>query len=356
MQLLNNLQLSMKQLLIALLLSALHLPAQIPPGYYDNASGLTGDSLRLALHDIIKDHNIQTYSSLWTHFQKTDLHSTGKVWDIYSDIPGGTPAYSYTFVTNQCGNYAAEGDCYNREHTVPSSWSGTSGAVYTDLFHLYPTDGFVNGKRANFPYGEVASPSWTSTNGSKLGNNAFPGYTGTVFEPIDPYKGDIARTYFYMAVRYLDKLPSWTSAVFSGDSLTSWSKELLLKWHYQDTISQKELDRNDSIYKIQGNRNPFIDHPQWVTYIWDVINTAHSTIDNIKPDVEIQYTDNEIRISNPGQQQMKISVFSLSGVQVFETLTSEQSTALRPELTNGAYVMIWQTINYRSSKKIMVIR
>ncbi|MBU2652408.1 MAG: endonuclease [Bacteroidetes bacterium] len=243
---------------------------QIPPGYYDNAAGLNGTMLQEALHDIIDDHTTVTYGELWELFELTDQKPNGKVWDIYSDIPGGTPPYQYTFITDQCGNYTQEGDCYNREHSFPKSWfGGEIYPMYSDLFHIYPTDGWVNGQRGNHPYGEVGNASWTSLNSSKLGNCISPGYSGTVFEPIDEYKGDLARGFFYMATRYYEEDITWPgSDMFNGSQPKPWALELLWDWHMADPVSSKETDRNNTVYDIQGNRNPFIDHPEYVEVIW----------------------------------------------------------------------------------------
>lgn len=245
---------------------AANLTAQPPENYYAGAVGKHGYQLKMALHNIIDDHTAVSYDQLWTSFRTTDAKSSGKVWDIYSDIPGGTPQYEFTFGNDQCGNYSAEGDCYNREHSVPKSWFGDATPMYTDLFHLYPTDGYVNNRRGNLALGEVNSPSWTSSNGSKVGTNSYPGYTESVFEPIDEYKGDLARTYFYMSVRYSDKnLGQEPTSMFQGSQLKSWALAMLKEWHEADPVSQKEIDRNNTIYtSIQHNRNPFIDCPELV--------------------------------------------------------------------------------------------
>jgi endonuclease I len=328
--------------------------AQIPPGYYDVAIGLSGDSLRTALHHIIKNHQSQSYASLWTHFQQTDKKITGEVWDIYSDIPGGTPAYTYTFVTNQCGNYSGEGDCYNREHSVPSSWFNNATPMYSDLFHLYPTDGFVNGKRSNYPFGEVSSPTWTSTNGSRLGPMSFPGYSGVVFEPIDAYKGDLARTYLYMAIRYQDVMTTWNSAMFSGDSLTTWARSMLLKWHAQDTVSQKEINRNDSIFKIQGNRNPLIDHPEWVSAIWDQTN-AIATIPNPLEKVICWSYDYTLFVSNPESIHLQLLYYSTTGVLQFTAHITETETQLPLPIKPGLGILVLKTDKAVIVKKLMTI-
>jgi len=251
--------------------------AQIPEGYYDDANGLSGESLKTALYTIIDDHDSQTYNQLWQHFISTDKKPNGKVWDMYSDVPGGTPPYEYTFVEDQCGNYSGEGSCYNREHSFPKSWFNDAAPMVTDLFHIVPTDGYVNGQRSNWPFGETNNPSWTSLNGCKKGPNSTAGYSGTIFEPIDEYKGDFARIYFYMATRYENIIPAWENnssnadAVLDGTSypvFEEWCLNLLIQWHQEDAVSQKEIDRNNAIYDIQNNRNPYVDHPEYVSMVW----------------------------------------------------------------------------------------
>jgi endonuclease I len=254
--------------IICLFFSA-SLLAQIPSNYYDAAYGKKGYQLRLALHSIIDDHNVVSYNSLWTHFYLTDDKPNGSVWDMYSDIPSGIPSYSFSFGEDQCGNYIDEGDCYNREHSLPKSWFGDIAPLNSDLFHIYPTDGYVNNRRGNFPFGEVDNPTWTSTNGSKLGNCSFPGYTDIVFEPIDSYKGDFARSYFYMATRYMDSnLGDESLSMFIGSEFKSWALNMLISWNILDPVSQKEIDRNNQVYLIQNNRNPFIDFPELVGKIF----------------------------------------------------------------------------------------
>lgn len=244
--------------------------AQIPSGYYNQAEGLSGTALQQTLHNIIDNHNALSHGGLWSAYEDTDKKSNGKVWDMYSDVPGGNPPYQFTFFTDQCGNYGGEGDCYNREHSFPRSWfGGTVAPMNTDLFQVYPTDGYVNGKRSNLPYGEVGSASWTSQNGCKVGSSVTPGYSGTVFEPIDEYKGDFARTYFYMATRYYGEDNSWPgSPMVNGSQPKEWALDMLFQWHQEDPVSQKEIDRNNAVYDYQNNRNPFIDHPEYTNLIW----------------------------------------------------------------------------------------
>ena len=252
---------------------ALMVSAQAPYYYYSSANGLTGKQLKEALHDIIKGHTTISYAQLWNAFYSTDHRQddVSKVWDMYSDRPGGTPPYMYSLGNDQCGQYSAEGDCYNREHSWPQSWFNNDAIAKGDLHHVFPTDGYVNNKRSNYPFGEVRSASWTSQNGSKLGTCKTTGYSGTVFEPIDEYKGDFARALMYMSVRYYGEDGSWsTSEMTNKSEIRQWAINMLMRWNEQDPVSEKEKERNDAIYNdYQHNRNPFIDHPEYARMIWD---------------------------------------------------------------------------------------
>ena len=279
---------SLQMIILSLcLLTATITHAQAPTGYYAAAENKSGEELRTALYNIIKTHTSVSYNDLWQSFYTTDVRpDNGKVWDIYSDRPGGTSAYYFTFGSDQCGNYSGEGDCYNREHSVPKSWFGGSVApMYTDHFHLYPTDGYVNSKRSNLPIGKVTSATWTSTNGSKVGTSNISGYSGQVFEPIDSFKGDFARTYFYMATCYKDKnLGVETLSNFTGGDLKPWAKTLLLQWAILDPVSQKEIDRNNAVYQIQHNRNPFIDYPELAEKVFGSDESPFTTSISSIPD------------------------------------------------------------------------
>jgi len=263
---------------VELLVSGTGIVTSIPDGYYDTAYG-SGSALKSQLHQIISGHQVQSYASLWSHFTATDATFDAYVWDIYSDTPCEEPPYIYSFGDDQDTGTGGtqEGEVYNREHSMPRSWFG--GAVdpmNTDLYHIYPVDKFVNAQRANYPFGEVDAPEWTSMNGGKLGPNVAGGYDGTAFEPIDEYKGDLARAFFYMITRYENQIEHWTyseygNAMFDHNTYPgyeSWAIDMLMAWHESDPVSQKELLRNQAVYQIQGNRNPFVDHPEWVEKIW----------------------------------------------------------------------------------------
>lgn len=308
--------------------------AQIPPGYYDEAEGLYDEELRTALYNIISPHAIKSYTSLWTYFFDTDRKENGYVWDMYSDVPGGEPAYNYVFYDDQCGNYSGEGSCYNREHSFPKSWFGDQSPMNTDLYHLYPTDGYTNGQRGNYPFGETENPNWTSTNGSKRGASSYPGYTGTIFEPIDEYKGDFARTYFYMITRYKYNVSSWSSPMLQGDGFSEWALSLLLEWHTQDPVSDKESNRNNEVYNIQTNRNPFIDHPEYASDIWE--NT--SGIRSYTSEVKVWYTDNTINISTENTSLETLVIYNTTGKIIGEYRIDNNMVLLDRSLISGVYI------------------
>lgn len=260
------------------------LSAQPPAGYYNSASGLTGYTLKTALYNIIKNHNDQGYSALWNFYYYGDTlpqaltnsgTSTDIIWDIYSYNPNGSNPYEYVVGSNQCGTYNGEGSCYNREHTFPQSWFNSSSPMKNDAVQVLPTDGYVNNKRSNYPYSEV-NATWTSQNGCKLGSSNVSGFSGAAFEPIDEFKGDLARIYFYMATRYENVIANWQSNSNADDVLDGtsdhvyddWFLDLMIQWHEQDPVSQKEIDRNNDIYDYQDNRNPFVDHPEYAESIW----------------------------------------------------------------------------------------
>ena len=313
-----------------------------PANYYNTTNGLTGEPLKMALHDIIKGHTSITYAQLWDAFWSTDNKGDGIVWDMYSDIPGGTPAYQFQMVVDQCGNYSGEGDCYNREHSWPQSWFNNDAIARTDLHHIFPVDGYVNNKRSNYPYGEVKSTKWTSTNGSKLGPSNTPGYSGTVFEPIDEYKGDFARAMLYMSVRYYGEDAAWKNSDMADKSvLKPWAIDLLLRWNKQDPVSQKEKDRNNVIYEdYQHNRNPFVDDPEFADRIWDPNWTGMAEPElpaiMVYPNPVLQGGVVHLDINNDRINQLQIS--DLFGKIVFRGPVAE-TISLPEGLSCGCYCL-----------------
>lgn len=231
---------------------------------------LSGASLKTNLYQIINEHHQIGYANLYNAYLSTDLRDDGTIWDMYS-----SQHYS---PSQHTGNYSKEGDMYNREHTIPQSIFNEQEPLKSDIFHVYPTDGYINNIRSNYPHAEVGSITNTckgcnpSSNGSKMGPSKTTGVSGNVFEPIDEYKGDFARTYFYFVTCYQNKMSSFKDyAVFSKNSypsLSKWAIDLYKKWSSDDPVSEKEIERNEAAYKIQKNRNPFIDFPGIEDLIW----------------------------------------------------------------------------------------
>ena len=260
-------------LLLATTLFAVQaLLAAEPVNYYNNAKGKSDETLMTALRNIIRTHKEVSYSSgLLNAFAIADVDDEGYIIDIYSNC---------RYRPSDNGSSASHvGEGYNREHSFPRSWFGGEVApMNTDVFHVYPTDIRVNSQRGNHPYG-VCQNGTRLTYGSyvakgKLGGSTYPGYTGTVFEPDDEYKGDLARTYFYMVTCYKNELPSWPGSpnldyrTNNYKAFSTWTINMLMEWTRLDPVSEKEIKRNEAVYGIQRNRNPFIDHPELAEYIW----------------------------------------------------------------------------------------
>ena len=343
-------------LFITLIFAAVTLSAQ-PQGYYNGTDGLTGNALKAKLHSIIKNDDHLSYSAMINAYQQTDAKPNGKVWDIYSDVPNGTPPYQYNFSDN-CGNYSGEGDCYNREHLWAQSWTSNDGTHKTDLHHVLPTDGYVNGKRSNYAFGEVRNASWTSRNGSKLGNNTVSGFSGTVFEPIDEYKGDIARALMYVSVRYYQEDNSWSTSDMTNKSvIKDWAMTMLLRWHEEDPVSDKEINRNNAVYNIQRNRNPFVDYPEFANMIWDpywsVDENEYTVLVNVWP--------------NPATSTINIKGENLEAVYMYNSIgqliltldvtnADEQSSIDVSGFNSGIYFMNVVSQNGGSVLKKVVVQ
>ncbi len=324
--------------------------------YYKNANGKKGAALKTALCKIIYDRDeggslSEAYKALWTHFQTTDKRDDGKVWDMYSGISNYT--FGSPYQDNGSGGSEEwittgpkQDGKYNREHSFPNSWFGAKVMpMYTDLHHMYPTDKLVNNKRSNNPFGETKGESYKSANGfSKLGACTYPGYTGTVFEPNDIYKGDFARTYFYMVTCYEEKLPDWyanyseSRPTLDGSTypgLSSWQLEMLMKWAINDPVSEKEINRNNAVYGIQENRNPFIDYPGLEEYIWGAMNNVAFSYDNYQrpanyPGGESIITDISVA---PNKAKPNTIIYDLQGRKVGTTVNGI------PRLKKGVYIM-----------------
>lgn len=328
--------------------------AQIPSGYYNSATG-SGYVLKTQLKSVISSGHVdQGYGDLYDAYVSSDsdffYENDNTILDMYSENPTGTDTYNYDHDGDRrCGNYNSENDCYNREHIFPQGFFDQQLPMRSDIHHVVPTDGYVNGRRSNYPFGEVSNATWTSNNGSKVGQNTYGSYSGVVFEPIDEFKGDIARMLLYFAVRYEDDVTSntWDSHTTTNNPLNgsnnqvyeTWYIQLLNNWHINDPVSDREILRNNEAYAFQGNRNPFIDHPEYVNTIWGNVlsNTDYSFNKNIKiypnpSSLEYVYIKSV--------EDIQIKVFSILGKKLTKTSIKKSNHTLDiSNFAKGVYLL-----------------
>lgn len=248
--------------------------AGIPEGYYDAADGKKKAALKAALHNIIQPVTVLSYgsgpNSTWSGFYKTDRTSDNQVIDRYS--------YDIRYFTSTTD--AVSG--MNIEHSFPKSWWGGSStpSAYKDLFNLMPCEKNINSTKSNYAMGKVTGTD--KGNGcTKVGTGMAGGKSTSLWEPADEWKGDFARDYFYMVTAYSHL--TWTSNgldMLEQDdwpTLKEWAYTLFLEWAKNDPVDEIERARNDAVYKIQSNRNPFVDFPNLAEYIWgDSVDFAFS--------------------------------------------------------------------------------
>ena len=346
--------------------------SQIPAGYYNTATG-SGYTLKTQLKNIITNGHVdQGYGALYVAYETTDTDSfyenDNTVLDMYSENPTGIDPYNYTHGSRLCGNYNSEDDCYNREHIFPQGFFNSQTPMRTDVHHVVPSDGSVNGRRSNYPFGEVSNPTHTTMNGSKVGPNTFNTFTGIVFEPLDEFKGDIARMLLYFATRYEDEVTSNTwdapnasvSNPLNGTNnqvYEDWYIKLLYKWHTEDPVSTRETVRNDNAYTFQGNRNPFIDHPEYVQQIWDsVLSNKNFSLENISvyPNPS---SINRITITIPnGIEISSVTLYSVIGSKIYQTINPKKSNnKIRiKDLKSGMYLLKITSDKKSLIKKVIV--
>lgn len=361
--------------------------AQPPANYYNSATG-TGYTLKTQLYNIIKNHTDRGYDGLWTIYGAADRDRTyendNTILDIYSENPTGPDPYSFEYQTNQCGSYAAEGGCYNREHTVPQSYFGNgTQPMYSDAHFVLPTDGKVNGWRDDHPYGVVnGAPSpcnagatnspCNTLNGSKLGSNKnsgySAGYSAKVFEPIDEFKGDIARCLFYFVTRYENQLSGFYTTTASeckvmfdgttGHSFSNTFLSILLTWNAMDPVSAREIARNNAIGATsrQGNRNPFIDDSTYATRIWGA-PLAVSDFDILTSITVYPNPANDHRINVSSATNLDdIQLININGqiVQEIKNPELQNNTYTLENLPQGFYFLKITTDNQSVIKKVMI--
>lgn len=277
----------MSMFLIVLVLCASYASGALPTpeAYYsDIDASATNDDLKGQLQTLIAAHKVFSYDDAWIAFADIDKHLPGYpcnpdnatyIPDVYSSYCWAPDKLPSDATGGECGNYKKEGDCFNREHIWPKSWFGgfdEGDNAQTDLFELFPSDGYVNGLRGNLPLGSVDPNQITykSTNGATIGACSADGYTGKCMELPDGLKGDVARSYFYLSTCYWNVWSCCDTDEVDGSDIKAPMEAEMRRWHSSDPVDQIEMDRNDAIYyDWQNNRNPFIDHPEWVDQIED---------------------------------------------------------------------------------------
>jgi endonuclease I len=334
-----------------LLLGLLTVHAQLPDGYYNDALQKKNAELKTALHHIIHDHTELDYYGLSNDFRYTDWHPDGYFWDMYSN----TQRTSFSGM--------------NREHNLPKSWWSTtpeSTYAYSDLHNLYPSDAAANSAKGNLPLGEVGANPTFDNGVVKTGssNISIPGYRYDVFEPAGQYKGDFARDYMYMVTCYQDYSADWRSVGVQSmlvnnayPTFTAYAADLLLKWHTADPVSKKETDRNNEVYRRQGNRNPFVDFPILAEYIWGKYRDEAWNGTNY-PDAPfyLSYDSNAKKLYAPLHEPKKTlyKIYSLSGTVMQTGYFSDGGTVDVAGLGSGLYIVLVYTGTQRKAVKTVI--
>lgn len=376
-------------LLLTLTLSAVAC-AQVPSGYYEDTEGLEGFQLKTALHNIIKDFDDQSYAALRDLYQSNDsrngfrdryYENDNTVLDIYSENPDGADPYNYN-PNSSMGSGANEGNAFNREHLIPQSYFNEGYPMRADAFHVWPTDSKVNGWRGNFAFGVVMNPESAapcnsgatnlpckSKNGTLKGkfveNNSI-----TVMEPIDEFKGDVARAFFYFATCYQNRMPGFYSSgsnssvkvMFDGSSNKVFSDdflEVLAAWHIMDPVSDRERDINNLIYYThQGNRNPYIDNPQWVQLVWGIQMDTDDLAFQDRNDVLVYTKQNKnvvVRLENDSKSINKVSVFDTTGKLIQSVNNPQNQKEVQLRIYNsGVYILKVEGKGLEINKKVVI--
>lgn len=346
--------------------------AQIPAGYYSTATG-TGYTLKTQLFNIIKNQTDLGYSGLWVTYQTSDrdvftgtgYENDNTIYDMYTENPTGSAGEcGFIYGTDQDTGSGGGSECdvYNREHIVPQSIFSQAAPMRHDAHFVTPTDKKVNGDRGDNPHGNVAVVSSTTNNGGKHGTSAIAGYVGQVFEPNSAFKGDIARMYFYFATRYEDQIASWSYPMFNGTSnqvFTNSFLNMLITWHNNDPVSVFEITRNNAIYARQNNRNPFIDHPEYVCQIYSVQCAALSSESFVLENAISIYpnpaVNNEVTISSETELK-SIVLYNINGqiIQEIKNPTRVDNSYKVNNLPSGFYLVQMASENAIATKKLIV--
>ena len=312
--------------------------AGVPEGYYTAANGKKKVSLKAAMHDIIQPKNLLDYGSgpgrTWSGFYITDRDAEGYVIDRYSN-----DRRQFTST-----NSAVAG--MNIEHSFPKSWwGGANNNAYKDLYNLMPCESGINSSKSNYAMGRVTVVR-VNNGCTKVGTGPTTNGTKQLWEPADKWKGDFARDYFYMVTAYSNL--TWTSNGLDmlenneWPTMQQWAYTLLLQWARQDPVDEIERKRNDDVYSIQGNRNPFVDFPYLAEYIWgDSTNFAFNS-ENI-PDPQPDFAT-------------LVNCSMKSGLSPFFVRTYEgcEGEAWTSDATYGAKATAYNLPNKESDEYLMV--
>jgi len=364
--------------------------AQIPFGYYDSAEGKSGAALKTALHTIISYGHIELpfdgtgANVLWwwnSNFRNTDWHPPteshpeGFFWDKYS--------------LNRWTTYQG-GSVQNREHALPRSWWARQtvpggpfddwGFANGDLFNLFPADQPANAAKSNFPLGEVNRTTQTFFNQVvRVGPSTISSYNGPVFEPPDQYKGDFARTYMYMVTRYEDfadpqSLYRWRSVGIQSmianpqnrfPAFSEYGIYIVMKWHRLDPVSQKEIDRNNAVHRIQNNRNPFIDHPELAEHLWGNLRGQAWRGSRIVSEFGVAFDGArsmlEISVTREADEIVRYEIYSITGQLALSgelnhsnVRTNNTNLELPINLNSGMYIVVVYSDAQRHTARFFV--
>ncbi len=263
-----------------------------PGSYYDSTSDLWGENLKSELSDIIDGHTDLGYNTARDRMYDTIDNENCTVEGVYSGI-----------VITACNRSEAQAQGFDTEHTWPKSKGAQSSPPKSDLHHLYPTYSQFNSTRGNLPFGNVVNSNWP--NGVPNNSDSDRGYNSSgveVFEPRDIHKGDVARSMFYFALRYNNPY-----------NFLDGQEAVLRQWFYEDSVSTKEIDRNEAIFGYQNNRSPFVDHPEFLERISSISGTATlpspTALMTIFADTLFLYswmTDYDLAIGNYGNASLQL--------------------------------------------------
>jgi endonuclease I len=356
------------------------------PGTYYNSidTNQSCATLKTLLFNLTASNTtVIPYASVDNYYNLTDLKPAESgggdvIVDRYcSENPTGLDYCNFRYPGSFClgATPTTTCVCYDKEHVFPKSWFGGTDVypMYSDVHFVWPSDHVTNGKKLNYPIGYVQSASFTSSNGTKVGtSNSSLNYgftTSNVFEPIDSFKGDFARAYLYVVTRYQDSIPYWVGRSTSGyvldgnkyPGLKSWMLQLCVKWSKMDPPSAFERQRNDAVYTLQGNRNPYIDYPHWVEKVFGPngipsscvplsIHSNHQLDFSLFPNPSSSVLN--IKLPKPLLEAATLEVLDLLGRKVIEYNIDQQTTLFSIDTRNYSRGMYWVNIVYRGENNL----